>query len=53
MPFDSARWPNAVTIGKLIDRAMQLEAHCHGCGRCAVLDPVGLPLSARCASPRP
>jgi hypothetical protein len=25
MLFDSARWPNAVTIGKLIDRAMLLD----------------------------
>jgi hypothetical protein len=51
MLFDSSRWPNAVTIGKLIDRAMQLEAHCHHCGRCAVLDPGRLPLPA--AAPLP
>jgi hypothetical protein len=48
MHFDSAPWPNAVTIGKLIDRTMLLEAHCHRCGRCKVLDPrkLLLPLDA-------
>jgi hypothetical protein len=44
MLIDSARWPNTVTIGKLIDRAMQLEAHCHKCGRCAVINPARLQL---------
>jgi hypothetical protein len=48
MLFDPAHWPKAVTIGKLIARAMRLEAHCHRCGRCAVLDPgsLALPLDA-------
>jgi hypothetical protein len=32
------------TIGKLIDRAMQLEAHCHKCGQFALLSPRALPL---------
>ena len=45
MSFDATRWPNAVTIGSLIEDGMQMEAHCHRCGRFALLDPasVGLP----------
>jgi hypothetical protein len=53
MLFDSARWPNAVTIGKLIDRTMLLEAHCHCCGRCVVLDPRKLPLPSEGVASRP
>jgi len=47
MLLDSARWRNAVTIGKLIDRAMQLEAHCHKCGRFALRNPARLRLPPR------
>jgi hypothetical protein len=51
MLFDSVHWRDAVTIGKLIDRAMQLEAHCHRCGRFALLNPAALPLPLDAALP--
>ena len=44
MPFDAARWPDAITVAQLIERAIPMSVHCHKCGRSKVLDPATLPL---------
>jgi hypothetical protein len=51
MPFDASRWPNAVTVADLIERAMQLGVHCLTCGRHRVIEPATLPLAS--AAPVP
>ena len=46
MGFDARKWPNAVTIGRLIEQGMPVGVHCLPCGRYAVLDPARLPFAA-------
>ncbi len=45
MGFDARKWPDAVTIGRLIEQGMPLGVHCLPCGRYAVLDPALLPFA--------
>lgn len=33
MPFDPARWPDAVTVGRLVETDVPLGIHCRRCGR--------------------
>ena len=51
MPFDSARWPNAVTVAGLIEQAMPLGIHCIKCGRHVEADPASLPLPGEAPVP--
>ena len=44
MGFDAAKWPNAVTIGRLIEQGMPLGAHCHKCGNFKKMDLAALPI---------
>jgi len=44
MGFDAAKWPNAVTIGKLIARGQLLGVHRFKCGRHAAFDAKVMPL---------
>ena len=46
MKFDPMKWPDAVTIGRLIEQGMPLGVHCNPCGRFAKLDPATLPIAA-------
>jgi predicted nucleic-acid-binding Zn-ribbon protein len=34
MPFDPSRFPDALTIGRLLEMGLPLAVHCHRCGRC-------------------
>jgi hypothetical protein len=43
MPFDAARWPDAVTFQWLIDNEMQVGLHCHPCGRHVIVSTSSLP----------
>ncbi len=45
MIFDPAKYPNAVTIGYLIEYGMALEVHCLKCGRFRTMAPAetGIP----------
>lgn len=45
MTFDASKWPNAATIGYLIERGMQLEIHCIKCAHYAKRDPAELGFS--------
>jgi hypothetical protein len=47
MPFDPARFPDALTIGRLLELGLPLSIHCHRCGRCELFnaDAFGLPLT--------
>jgi hypothetical protein len=45
MPFDPARWPNAVRVGDLIAGRIPLGIHCGKCSRYVVADPAALPLA--------
>jgi hypothetical protein len=38
MPFDTARYPNAVTVGWLIAERMGMGVHFHPCGSHVVLN---------------
>ena len=42
MPFDPARWPNAVRVRDLIAKGTPLEVHCSRCAWCRI--PAELPL---------
>jgi hypothetical protein len=33
MPFDPARYPDALTIGRLLELGLPLAVHCHRCIR--------------------
>ena len=37
-PFDPARCPGTLTIGRLIELGLPLAVHCHRCGRCELFD---------------
>jgi hypothetical protein len=45
MPFDPARYPDAITICRLVELRLPLAVHCHRCGRAEVFaaDAFGLP----------
>ena len=45
MPFDTHRWPNAVTIGWLIAERMGTGVHCQKCALHVVMDPATLDLA--------
>jgi hypothetical protein len=45
MSFDSARWPDAVTISWLIAERMGMGVHCQKCAHHAVLDPASPPFA--------
>ena len=51
MPFDSARWPNAVTIAWLIAERMQMGVYCQKCARHVVLNPAALPFAVETPVP--
>ncbi len=40
--FDPAKYPQAVTIGGLIEKGMELEIHCYKCAHYVTRDPGGL-----------
>jgi hypothetical protein len=44
MRFDPARYPDAFTIGRLLELGLPLAVHCHRCGRAAIFaaDAIGL-----------
>ena len=42
MPFDARRWPNAVTIGRLIAERMGMDVHCNKCASNVGMDPAAL-----------
>lgn len=44
MPFDPAKYPDAITVGQLIERGMKIGLHCFDCAHFAVADPAALPL---------
>jgi len=45
MPFDTRRWPNAVTLATLIDEGLQVGLHCQPCGRHVVVTVRSLPFA--------
>ena len=51
MSFNPVRWPKSVTVGNLIEDGMQMEAHCHRCGRFVLLDPAGVGLPVKMVVP--
>jgi hypothetical protein len=44
VPFDPAKWPNAVRISTLLERGWRLGVHCNSCAHFALLDPATVPL---------
>jgi hypothetical protein len=45
MAFDPTKWPNAMTIADLMERALPMGLHCGKCGRHVVVDPARLPFA--------
>lgn len=46
-PTDPPAYPDALTIGRLLELGLPLADHCHRCGRCELFEPeaFGLPLA--------